>query len=42
MNKAFQNVVAHYKVAPILTHQQQVMRLYRRYDLLLDVLSRYF
>lgn len=30
MNKAFQAAVAAYKVAPTLTHKQEVMRMYRR------------
>ena len=30
MNKSFQKVVATYKVAPKLTHTQEIMRLYRR------------
>ena len=32
MDKTFQAVVATYKVAPKLSHKQEIMRLYRRFD----------
>jgi hypothetical protein len=35
MNKAFQGAVNYYKHAPTLTHKQEVMRLYRRYEKIL-------